>query len=86
MTCVGCARTVESQLNSLGYFEISVNNALGEASAILPKEIKASSVAEKLTKLVIHLKLGLIHLKKTKRQSGANKIFLFICTLFTLLF
>ena len=85
MTCVGCARTVESQLNSLGCLEISVNNALGEASAILPKEIKASGVAEKLTKIGYPSKVRINTFEKNQKTKWSKlEIFLFICTLFTL--
>ena len=70
MTCIGCAKTVEGQLNALGCSDISVNNSLGEASAVIPADQKASAIAENLSKIGYPSKVRVSSFKKNQKNNN----------------
>jgi len=85
MTCIGCAKTIEAQLNAMGCSVISVNNSLGEACAIVPNDKKASTIAQNLSKIGYPSKVRVSSKIKTQKNKWSRlEIFLVISSIFTI--
>ncbi len=84
MTCVGCAKTIEKQLNLLGCSEIHINNSLGEASFVIPKNTNANSIADSLSKIGYPSKVRASNNKIIQKKKWSRlQVLLVISSLFT---